>query len=206
MQKTQQLLETKKSIKSKATILGFFNQARPYPHMVKAQNALTPSLIRKSRDRAASATTGGQRTKALYQSQKLVFQKPSYENIEAPSEECTLVPSQKLIQRPFSSTGRRPFSSIGKRAKANTSALSALKRASMKNVRSGQNSMLKFVMENKNDYDSTLMSTQIPQTHTGQQTSSGHLRIGDMDNFMLACSDAVTEERQFRRLDVNNAQ
>ena len=35
MQKTQQLLNTKKSVKSKATLLGFFNKARPYPHMIE---------------------------------------------------------------------------------------------------------------------------------------------------------------------------
>ena len=117
--------------------------------------------------------------------------------------------SHHVVQRPFSSTGKRPFSSIGKR---NASALSALKRASLKNQNGGRDSRFQKLVMGQSDYDSTLMSSQLNlTTGVGKRTSQGHLMIEEPDkdlqnqNFMLACSGKNIDDRRFRRLNISKA-
>ena len=54
-------MNSKKNKKSKATMLGFFNKARPYPHMTDNKNRIAMSATRNMKGRAASATAIGRK-------------------------------------------------------------------------------------------------------------------------------------------------
>ena len=103
--------------------------------------------------------------------------------------------TKKSTQRPFSSTCVRPINS-----RANLNAISALKKASAKNIHKGT--------FGKSEYQSTLMSTQLNLTGAGPSRTNFNMIQDEItekessSNFMLACSGEGASDGRLKRLDV----